>query len=121
MLLKRPHYQIPSLTEAQSLLERIKEQFPLTELPSQLWEYVYYDTFDSRLFKNQQLLRQETRTDVEDESWLCWLSLTGNRVLQRGRSPVQESVIEQLPSIPLRPLLEPILHPRALLLSLIHI
>ena len=51
MLLKRPHYQIPSLTEAQSLLERIKEQFPLTELPSQLWEYVYYDTFDSRLFK----------------------------------------------------------------------
>ena len=115
MLLKRPHYQIPSLTEAQSLLERIKEQFPLTELPSQLWEYVYYDTFDSRLFKNQQLLRQETRTDVEDESWLCWLSLTGNRVLQRGRSPVQESVIEQLPSIPLRPLLETILHPRSLL------
>ena len=114
MLLKRPHYQIPSLTEAQSLLERIKEQFPLTELPSQLWEYVYYDTFDSRLFKNQQLLRQETRTDVEDESWLCWLSLTGNRVLQRGRSPVQESVIEQLPSIPLRPLLETILHPRSL-------
>ena len=115
MLLKRPHYQISSLTEAQALLERIKEQFPLTEFPSQLWEYVYYDTFDSRLFKNQQLLRQETRTDVEDESWLCWLSLTGNRVLQRGRSPVQASVIDQLPSIPLRPLLESIIHPRALL------
>ena len=79
MLLKRPHYQIPSLTEAQSLLERIKEQFPLTELPSQFWEYVYYDTFDSRLFKNQQLLRQETRTDVEDESWLCCINLKGKR------------------------------------------
>lgn len=115
MILKRPHFQIPSLTEAQAILERVKEQFPLSELPSQLWEYVYYDTFDSRLYKNQQLLRQETRTDVEDESWLCWLSLTGNRVLQRGRSPVKESVIPQLPSIPLRPLLEPILHPRALL------
>ena len=115
MLLKRPHFQIPSLTEAQALLERIKEQFPLRALPSQIWEYVYYDTFDSRLYKNQQLLRQETRTDVECETWLCWLSLTGNRILQRSRSPVQESVIRQLPPIPLRPLLEPVIHPRALL------
>jgi CHAD domain-containing protein len=114
MLFKRPHFQLTSLSESQVLLERIKEQFPLTELPSQLWEYCYYDTFDSRLYRKHQLLRQETRTDKEDESWLCWLSLTGNRVLQQGRSPIQESVIQRLPSIPLRSLLEPILHPRAL-------